>query len=141
MPEIKWFGDWPEEVKGAVEPVLAPLLWLCPLWCQQLSMHYRSTDAEGNTMTCSTHFDYRYACLTVYPGFMDGSLEKRHEDVVHELLHTFISPLVDYARATFTTLMPDAPQFHSTVMEQLRERLEGAVCDLAFLLAPKIKGD
>lgn len=139
MSKFEFLGEWPAEARSAVEPSLAGLEWLVPGWCETVWIAWASvprdnTEAESSATT-GIEYPYRWAKITVRPGFLDDTARDRRSALIHELLHVFIGPLAEYAEQMADRLIKDdAPKFHETVREELRVRHESAVQDLAHAI-------
>jgi hypothetical protein len=81
-------------------------------------------------------YEYRKAELTFYPLFLGETEDQRKEHVIHDMLHIFTSVMTDYAYTTIDRLVPEeeAPKFREALLEELRQRNESCVQDLAHCL-------
>lgn len=137
---VEYRGEWPAEARAAVEASMAGLEWLIPDWCTELILRWDSAppDAPDGTAgaACTTAcYEYRWACIRVYPSWLEGGPAERRQELVHELLHVFTAPLVEYVEKMADRLLKeDAPKFHATVREEIRERQEAATQDLSHAI-------
>ena len=130
---ILW-GYCPPEVRSALRPILLRYLWLVPSWVQTLHVGWDDSPDNANAnMATSAQPEYRQGQLTVSPGWLGAVPAARRTDVIHELLHFPLAPVVIEHRDLTARLLDDggAPQFHGYAQEQWRRVFEGCVQDLA----------
>lgn len=131
---LRW-GYMPNEVRSAVAPILRSYLFLVPPWCRQLAVDYWKGDGSGDAQT-SCDPEYRQGHIQINAGWLDANPTQRRLEIIHELLHLPLAPMVEEHRETVDRLFDDgdAPKFKATVQEQWRKCFEGAVQDLAFAI-------
>jgi hypothetical protein len=140
MLNIQW-GPMPPEVRAAVRPLLLAHLWLVPAWCRELLVTWKDRHHHdtGGTITASSGSDpqYRYARLALHAPWLDSSRSQRRREIIHELLHIPLAPLIDYHEDAIDRLFADAEEspFRAHLEAGWQERHEGAVQDLAFAVA------
>lgn len=128
---ILW-GYCPQEIRGALRPILADYLWLVPSWCQTLYVRWDdSPEDRAASASSSAQPEYRQAQLTICPGWIGGVHAVRVSELVHELLHLPLAPMVVEHHDLAKRLLDDAPQFRGYTEEQWRRVFEGAVQDMA----------
>jgi len=130
----------PIKVKQEITNLLKPYQWLIPGWCQRVHIMYNPLgNEEGVLLTCVNRYDYREVIITFFPLFFTNR-EDKDEDLLHELLHVFVSVITDYAKDCLNRLVPadEAPKFRETLFEELRIREESFVQDLAHCLAARL---
>jgi hypothetical protein len=135
MMILRW-GYMPTEVRAALAPLLRSYLWIAPGWLRQLGVsYYRGGDGEGDASTnCDP--EYRQAWIRLHAGWLDANPTQRRLEVIHELLHLPLAPVVEEHREAVDRLFEDgdAPKFKETLQEQWRKAFEGTVQDLAFAI-------
>ncbi len=141
MLTIRWDDGFPAEARRAVLPVVQQYLWLVPGWCRVLALVWRDwheDDVAGDSAAASTstEVEYRHATLFVHAPWLSATPTERRANLIHELLHIPMAPMVDEQRATIRALFADgeAPKFQAHIEEQWRQRFEGSVQDLAFAI-------
>lgn len=129
---LRW-GYLPNEVRLALQPILVQYLWILPGWCRTLRLDYHLSD-NGADASTSGEFEYRQARIHIHGGWLDGSPSIRRAEIIHELLHIPLLPMVDNHNEDIGRLFEDseAPKFKATLEEQWRKSFEGAVQDLAY---------
>ncbi len=134
--KIEYLGDWPPDIRAAVEPHIQALEWLIPGWCGTVPVRWEAI-LEGDTdAACSTHinYEYRFATVYVHGRWMNGNESERRHDLTHEMLHIFLNPAMLFAENTIARLLDEEPKFKDTVIREMRAKLEGAVQDLTNAL-------
>lgn len=140
MDKFIFESDVPALIAKQLKKELKPYAWLVPGWCQRVYVSWASPgSSDGILITSNTLYEYRSVKLTFFPQFFDQA-EGRQEHILHDLLHAFAAPLVDYAYDTIDRLVPpeEAPKFRDSLLEELRVRNESFVQDLAHCLAAKL---
>ena len=127
LPRVVWFGDWPPEVRAALEPDLAAALPMLPRWCAEFTVTY--VDDEEAPASVGTEPEYRLASLRVGPSWIANTPKGRADVLLHEVLHVSIEPVANVIEDVLTAT--DAPDpLAKWAREQIRRAVEGAVCDL-----------
>lgn len=135
----------PEVARECIEPVLGPLAWLLPPWCQKCHVFYSDDGRDTNlqneaAIAANNDYAYRRLSLTFYPCFLTHTPQEQYEMCVHDLLHASTCLLADYAREELERLLPkdEAPKYRAALMEELRQRHEAMTQDLAWVICRKI---
>lgn len=128
------YQDIPSEILPELKAQFEPFAWLVPSWCQHIFISWNTDGGDGAAMSLRTHYEYRWASLTVYPCFHEQPDKK--ELICHELIHAFSAVLWDFSRDTIKSLVPEdeSPKFKKHLMNELRARNESMVQDLAFAI-------
>jgi hypothetical protein len=136
--KIRYSPDLPVEVLSIIQPLLKKWKWLIPTWCQELWIVWTPEGINGQSFAGANQarYDYRDATIHFHPDLLDEASGDQEYTIVHELLHTFGTPLVDWVIAQFANLVSEtlAPQYHKTLMVDLMERHESATTDLSNAL-------
>ncbi|MBW6457419.1 MAG: hypothetical protein K0A98_16175 [Trueperaceae bacterium] len=129
--KILW-GYCPTEVRAALRPILVDYLWLVPPWCQSLYVRWegKPEDPDSNASS-SAQPEYRQAQLSVHPGWLAEIHATRVHNVIHELVHVPVAPMVVEHEDLAERLLDDAPRFRGYAQEQWRRSFECAVQDIA----------
>jgi len=133
MTEILFDDDVPREIKGAALPIVERWAWLVPQWC--LWLHVGNTTVlpeNGGYALSTTREEYRFARITLTPGWLEEAEREREFGIVHELLHIPIAPM-HQLMGTAMEKSENEP-YKALVEEQWRKAMEGAVQDLAHAL-------
>jgi len=136
MSKFTYDSSIPPSVKKEIAKALKPFEWLVPDWCQEVFVLWNGQGGDdGTVISSAVMYEYRRVILTFYPLFLNEEGSKT-EHVIHDLLHTFISVISDYAHRTIEQLVPkeEAPKFREALLEELRMRDESCVQDLAHCI-------
>lgn len=136
MSKFTYATDIPPSIKRELVKALKPYEWLVPDWCQEVFVAWNPHGGnESTVITSSSMYEYRRVALTFYPLFLSEE-GNRAEHVIHDLLHAFVSVVSDFAYDTIDRLVPpeEAPKFREALLEELRQRNESCVQDLAHCL-------
>lgn len=137
-PELIWRGDWPAEVRGAVEPYLIYWKQIVPAWCAEVIVRW-DPDLHENSMMTQVRPEYRDTILVVGPGWIDMEDESRDLTVVHELAHIITGPLVNFIRSTIRAVTDDGMILREVLEEQARVAFESVVEDQARIIRRLLK--
>ncbi len=133
MTEIMFRGDWPDDVRGIVNPVLQDWIHLIPGWVRILYVRFES---DGGKTTASIHMSYenRWATLKVRPDWLEDTPKERARDLVHEIAHLHTQPM----NVVFMDVIQGLDkQFKDFAYERWKEAWEGTVEDLAWAFTEK----
>lgn len=132
---VRW-GYMPPEVRRAFAPLLYQHLWLVPGWCRQLFLQYDPHGDPNADASSSSEPEYRQGRITLHAGWLDANPTQRRLEVIHEILHLPMSPMVEeHAEAVDRLFVDgDAPKYRETLQEQWRKAFEGTVQDLSFAI-------
>lgn len=136
MSKFTYAADIPPSIKRELAKAVKPYGWLIPSWCQLVQVNWHPTGKDTILISCAIMYEYRQAELTFYPLFLSEPEDRRKEHVIHDMLHIFMSVVSDYAYATIDRLVPEeeAPKFREALLDELRQRNESCVQDLAHCL-------
>lgn len=139
MSKFEFLGEWPEEARAAVEPSLDGLEWLVPAWCSTVMIRWAAFPEDEaqqfSSASCVMAYEYRWAKIIIRPCFLSDPPSDRRNNLIHELLHVFIGPLMEYSEQMAARfLKDDAPKFYEATMEELRMRNESATQDLSLAI-------
>lgn len=140
MSKFIYEEGMPTSVKRELAKAVKPYEWLIPNWCQEVHINWHTTGRDTILINCSIMYEYRQAELTFYPLFLSEPEDRRKEHVIHDMLHIFMSVVSDYAYATIDRLVPEeeAPKFRESLLDELRQRNESCVQDLAHCLNQRL---
>jgi hypothetical protein len=125
----------PDVVKAELERFLPELGVFVPSWCQRVTFYWWQRDDDGEDMSISVNYEYRFASLYVTPLWLGGDDRAKRENIIHELVHVSVGPLANYARETFKLLLDGEPKFRQHADNELRVRHELVTQELAFILS------
>lgn len=132
--KIEFDKNFPEMIQDQIEAVLTDKTWILPKWMQRLYVGWCADDENSNA-TMQADKDYRFARLTVCGHFLTNSVERQHEIVYHEFIHTHISPLSDYAKEIVEKLCKDNEPLKDYLDRELVRRNEATTQDIAFAIS------
>ena len=133
-------GLWPSidfHYVSEIEKYLIPFIWLVPKWCQKLSINlYPIAENDANAIETTTYYDYRRIKINFYSAWLSESPEAKQTHIVHDLLHGFTSPAIDYAINQFNLLCPidEAEKFNKSINQQMSILCESVTQDLAYAI-------
>lgn len=128
----------PDLARGIIEPLIARYAALFPSWAQLIYVYFEDAgDGKGATIECRANYTYRFFSMTFDPSFLAQSESEHKTQVIHEILHASSCVMADWARDAIKRLVPEseAPKYQETLLEELTQRHESFVQDLAIRLA------
>ncbi len=124
----------PDEVEGAVSPILREIRDLFPLWIQAVYIGWDGNNAD-DLANIRVEEDYRFARLTICPHFLNIKEAKlRKEALTHEIIHCFTSPIADAAKEELEEILDD-PKAVDAAMRRISKVTERVTQDFAYSLA------
>jgi hypothetical protein len=136
---IEWEGDFPADLRAIVEPVLAPLERVLPMWCQTLVLRH-SPNLES-TLQVEISIRNRWVLVRVGPGWFAHPHAEREGSMIHEFCHVLIEPFNWAARRALDAYAPAEGQpARSHVDNTVSDGLEQAVEDMARALQKALRG-
>jgi hypothetical protein len=130
---VEYWATVPREFRAAIDPVLATVLaGPVPSWLRRLTVKVvLSTEGdESEEAGIESLPEYREACLTVTPVWLEGSPARRLTVLRHEIVHAYFAEMdVVMARALAAVKVRN-PGLASELEESWRRANEGAVCDV-----------
>lgn len=129
--------DVPREIRGIIEPAIQEFLWLFPLWVQTICVAYVGKD-EDYILEMTILTDYRYARLKVTPAILKYTDWEQREMVIHEIVHSFTTPLAAAAKNAIIDLDADA-KLQTILNRRINEVTESITQDFAFCIARKFR--
>ncbi len=133
MAEIIFDKDFPEWLKPQVENLLGEFAWLLPTWLQRLFVGYSAEDAD-NSAKINVQKDWRFARLTFCASYIKNEDKIRRDDLAHELIHSFISPLKNYAVEVIEKLCKGDDLLFEIIKAELISRNEQVTQDFAYAI-------
>ena len=131
------YRDVPDMARGIIEPLIDRYSALLPTWAQLIYVHWGDAgDGKGATIECIANYSYRFFSMTFDPSFLPQREDEHRTQVIHEILHASSCVMADWARDTINRIVPEseAPKFRESLLEELRQRHESFVQDLALRL-------
>lgn len=141
---ITWNKNIDNQHQSEIEKYLNPFLWLTPKWCQNIHINlWDSDESEGADITIKVNYEYRNIILHFYSCYFLRSDDDKQMEIIHELCHTFLGIIADYAQNSFDLLCPknDAEKFNKHLQDELSVRHESATQDLAFAIYNKFQSE
>jgi hypothetical protein len=136
------YRDVPDLARQIIGPLIARYQALFPTWAQLIYVYWGDAgDGKGATIECQANYVYRFFSMTFDHSFLAQREDDHRTQVIHEILHASSCVLADWARDTISRLVPEseAPKFRESLLEELRQRHESFVQDLALRLAEALK--
>lgn len=132
-PRIVYRADVPVEVREAIAPYLTRWASLVPRWCHDLTVVWNDRDTESGALSVAVYYEYRNADIEILANFLTNP-DDRERQVVHELMHLQLAPLVSTSEALRDAVVKQVPEMKSWANEQLRQSEEATTCDLTELV-------
>lgn len=133
-PAINYDRKVPEELRQALDPLLARWAALIPTWCHDLRICYDDTGNEAAAMGTHAKPHYRFAQIFVYPIWLTAEPVLREEYLVHELLHLSTWQMSEFARELLDGFVPQESVVLAHLEEEAAKYREAAVQDLTYSL-------
>ena len=139
MLRILYDSKMPAEILPTVQRHVERFTWVLPPWLQFVSVRWCGEAQENpdhNIADCGVSYQYRSARINIYPSWLEETEYDRADTVLHELLHIPLAVLADYARERIKEVVPDveAPKFHKMLVDEVTQRCESVVTDLAGVI-------
>lgn len=122
--------DCPHSVTALVRPLLARWLFLAPSWLHTLDVCWQNDGDDTTEAAIDVRYEYRTACLTIYPRFLEIAPDRQSATIRHEVLHTAVAPLERVARAVVERACCEDSPLREWAGEEVRVALESVVTDL-----------
>ncbi len=134
----------PKEILPVIQGLLEKYSYLVPGWAQEIRIYWQSSSParedilSGQTLGSTA---YRWAQLTICPGFLEESDADREDTIVHELVHVLLWPLSSIYDQMLQYLDDQPDRVKDFIMAQLTERVEGATVDTTTAILKAVKGE
>ncbi len=138
MPEIEFDKNFPDSLRAEIEQLLNEWVWLCPAWLQRLYVGYDAYDTN-NEAKVRVVKDNRFARLTFCSSYITNTGDVMRDDLIHELIHCFISPLKNYSLEVIEKLCKDNNLLYEIIEAELISRNEQITQDIAYAIFKKFK--
>ena len=135
---LRYSPTVPREVVAVVAPLFRRYVERLPIWVHEVVLKWVSTPEPDDTLQASTAMtasvlpEYRFAVLTVRPGFLSMDDAMRDEVFRHELAHVPVEPLWELCRRLIAQY--EEGEVRDLLDEQLRLAGEGCVEDLRMAM-------
>lgn len=141
MIEIEFDIDFPDTVRGVIEPLIKETAWLFPLWMQKVIMTWDSKQ-EGSMAKIFVYKDYRWCRIVIYPDFLSILPTTQQESIYHEIIHCYNVPLKRVACEILDECMPNeqgefSEKLQNVLRKQIDSTMESITQDLAFAIMNK----
>lgn len=135
------YRDVPELARQIIGPLIARYSVLFPSWAQMIYVYFNDAgDGKSTTIECQASYAYRFFSMTFDPSFLAQKEDEHKTQMIHEILHASASVMADWARDTIKRLVPEseAAKFQEQLLDELRQRHESFVQDLAIRLVGQL---
>ncbi len=133
MNQSIWYDKRvPDEIHYAVDSIIGELAYVLPTWLHEIAVHFDPDQENAATMYADK--PYRIAHLTVSGGWLRADKRERVEMIRHEFVHIVLSPMTNWVKDLVPRLVVDDDRLKDWLLEEWRERLEGATCDFEVSL-------
>ncbi len=124
-----------KDLREPLEAVINKYRILLPVWLQKLVVNMWDTPNDGEVANVHTMHEYRTATLNTNASWLSQSDYERELTIIHELLHICLDPMDVYPQNVFDQLLEhDAPNYHATVKDEYRAKVEGVVQDMTVMI-------
>jgi hypothetical protein len=130
MTEIHIVSDFPQDIRPAVEGLLARYAYLLPTWCLTFVVRYKRNEKLSGMVRVEP--EYRRATLYISGAFVRESAADRENTIAHELLHVALWPMYKRGEALIEQLYADDEPGKADYLRIWNDLNEAAVCDLAL---------
>lgn len=134
----------PEEILPTLKTKLSKYEDLIPGWVQEIRVFWNSNpEVAGDKFISGQslgNFPYRWATITICPGFLDEADSDRDDTLIHELVHIILCPLTDFYDQLMHYFDDQPDKVKSFVSGQFTERSEGVTVDLTAALLRTLRG-
>jgi hypothetical protein len=131
--------DVPEEFQQPVlDMIRYQIMPIAPRWLRHVAVIYDTTDVDGleRIAAIECHHEYREAKLFLYPQFFALDYDRRHQAIIHEMVHMYTAALEQFTNG----LVLDRDESEHATLSRLRDvALEISVDDIAELIVYLMK--
>lgn len=120
-----------EQAREAFECVRSVL----PFWVSNVSVERLDSEDNQSSSAIWCSPEYREVTIGIYARFYEADKSERLRTMLHECIHAFSSPLVDWIRVVIDEQMKDNVLAHKILTDELRERSESMTEDLTHAFA------
>lgn len=131
-PEFIFRGDWTEEVKAIIGPLLEEYAYILPPWVRQV--YVRCGDLENST-AAQTRVQYKHRWTAIkfdIAAVLQQRDRERRRIVVHEFVHALLDPMAGFVSSITKFYVGDTAE--KFLDEEWEERLEMATEDITWAL-------
>lgn len=132
---VKLDRTLPDATRLEIEKYVGQIERMLPQWIKECVMMYEDNGLTNAVCSCRTDYDYRILTVIIRPSFLENG--QTLENLVHEIIHAYLSPLHDYARMVIRQLTEDVGR--EIILTQLDHFGEQVVEDLGTLIYGLIK--
>jgi hypothetical protein len=133
MAEIVFDPSFPVEVQKLISPYLDKWKFLIPGWVQTLFLMFEYESSDGTVIENISSYEYRRTTLIVYPYWLKHNFFEE-QFLVHDLIHTFYSPVYYYAQSVIDSSVPDDNFAKSILKDTITQYNESATQDLTKVM-------
>lgn len=136
------YFELPEEEKQ-IRQIVEQIKFLIPPWIRLLVLsRYCSESNEDAAASVNNDYPYRSAEIRIYDRFFHTPLEVRRRYIIHEFLHMRHAEVADWTMINLLGLAKEkAPDAHTYLEKEYRERAEGYTQDMAYILDELVAKD
>lgn len=127
--DIQWEPDFPDDLRGIVEPHLQRWLALIPTWCQEFIVRY--DPHQDSRMAAKVNYRNRWAILIVTGQWFDSPVAEREVCLIHELLHIATEPLSSVVTRIIDDTLEEGTPLRELSDSMFTDGLEASVEDMA----------
>ena len=131
--------ELPEEHIEEIREILDRWEWILPSWVKELSICQAGSD-PNSVLSITCRHRYRKATIDIRPEWHQWERKVREKMFLHELCHTTIAALADFAEIALKNLMDIDDPKTRTILGLLDEKIEETTEDLADTIWHEWKG-
>ena len=127
---VEWRGDWPDEVRQAMEGYVPFMVKLVAPWVQDLILRW---DAASNDIAITNpSVRNRFQVISIGPHWLSQSPEGRWKVLVHEVAHGYLDGMNSAYKKVVAQLVDESAQ--EIANQWFYDAEEEAVSDLSIQL-------
>ncbi len=133
--------DFPDDVRGVIEPLLNEAKWLFPLWMQKaiVTWNCKSDEAMAEILV---YKDYRWCRIVIFPDLLSSPPDVQKESIYHEIIHCYNVPLKKVACDILDECIGDekgemSEKLQNVFRSQIDSVMESITQDLAYVICRK----
>lgn len=130
--ELRWEGDWPDELKPVVEQLVKECSWLLPRWARWVHVYYQTSHDSVSAAEASVTLEeaYRTVYIYIHAPLFDVDERDRRAAILHEITHALLAPISELSRRIIKHWVTDE-QMQKHLLAQHLDAVEATTQDVA----------
>lgn len=135
--KIFWNANIQPHHREMVETILTELKWMIPGWVLEISVNVWNSDDAEKMLSVETNYAYRFVRLNVYTNWFNQGEAEQLRQMIHEMIHIPITPVVMFAEEALKATMEGSQQ-GAVILNEMHDRHESATCDITEAIYRKV---